>query len=183
MRTLIYKRTHEGDPDSKTGTFGIYGCMGRVRAWDFEAVIGVGGTSARPKWLVRRINWVGIGARKGRRHADGWPLVTFDHFVQYSLQGAAAPEFGCVAPHLAERLYSTNVRLLIRDLDPIEQAEVRRILARARRDADQGQHEPGQCGSPPSRRSCGSESGRNKRRLTSARSRCDAEPSRLKRRR
>ena len=42
MRTLIYKRTHPGDPDEK-GRFGICDCMGRVRAWDFEAVIGVGG--------------------------------------------------------------------------------------------------------------------------------------------
>jgi hypothetical protein len=31
MRTLIYKRTHTGDPDAN-GCFGIYDCMGRVRA-------------------------------------------------------------------------------------------------------------------------------------------------------
>jgi hypothetical protein len=38
MRTLIYKRTHTGDPDA-SGCFGIFDCMGRVRALDFDAVI------------------------------------------------------------------------------------------------------------------------------------------------
>ena len=28
MRTLIYKRTHTGDPDPKTGVFGNNDCMG-----------------------------------------------------------------------------------------------------------------------------------------------------------
>jgi hypothetical protein len=48
MRTLIYKRTHPGDPDT-TGRFGVCDCMGRVRTWDFEAVIGVGGLSHEPR--------------------------------------------------------------------------------------------------------------------------------------
>jgi len=42
MRILIYKRTHTGDPDLK-GRFGIHDCMGRVRDYDYDAVIGVGG--------------------------------------------------------------------------------------------------------------------------------------------
>ena len=53
MRTLIYKRTHPGDPDAK-GRFGIYDCMGRVRAWDFEAVIGW----AVPVWNPGRTGWM-----------------------------------------------------------------------------------------------------------------------------
>ena len=39
MRTLIYKRTHPGDPGPE-GQFGIHGCMGQVRTWGFEAVVG-----------------------------------------------------------------------------------------------------------------------------------------------
>ena len=35
MRTLIYKRTHPGDPDVD-GLFGIHDCMGQVRAWSFD---------------------------------------------------------------------------------------------------------------------------------------------------
>jgi hypothetical protein len=48
MRTLIYKRTHHGDPDP-AGRFGIHDCMGRVRTWSLEAVIGVGGIGADPE--------------------------------------------------------------------------------------------------------------------------------------
>jgi len=49
MRTLIYKRTHTGDPDAN-GCFGIYDCMGRVRALDFDAVIGIGGIGSEAQW-------------------------------------------------------------------------------------------------------------------------------------
>ena len=45
MRTLVYLRTHNGDPDEED-VFGIHDCMGQVRSWRFEAVIGVGGMSA-----------------------------------------------------------------------------------------------------------------------------------------
>jgi hypothetical protein len=44
MRTFIYKRTHQGDPDNQ-GWFGIQDCMGSLRRRDFDAVIGVGGIS------------------------------------------------------------------------------------------------------------------------------------------
>lgn len=37
MRTLIYKRTHVGDPDPG-GRFGIHDCMGQVRNRDFEVL-------------------------------------------------------------------------------------------------------------------------------------------------
>ncbi len=68
MRTLIYKRTHSGDPDH-AGWFGVNDCMGRVRAWSFEAVIGVGGTGreARREGIARNLTWVGIGRPPSRR--------------------------------------------------------------------------------------------------------------------
>ena len=47
MRVLVYKRTHLGDPGD--GVFGSSDCMGRVRGLKFNAVIGVGGASARPR--------------------------------------------------------------------------------------------------------------------------------------
>ncbi len=48
MRTLIYKRTHTGDPDAQ-GRFGIHDCMGSVREWGFQAVVGVGGRGSQAK--------------------------------------------------------------------------------------------------------------------------------------
>ncbi|WP_112487513.1 hypothetical protein [Thiomonas sp. X19] len=48
MRILTYKRTHVGDPD-EFGRFGINDCMGRVRGYRYDAVIGVGGTGWEAK--------------------------------------------------------------------------------------------------------------------------------------
>ena len=42
LRILVYKRTHVGDPDV-AGRFGINHCMGSVRGYHYDAVIGVGG--------------------------------------------------------------------------------------------------------------------------------------------
>jgi hypothetical protein len=68
MRTLIYKRTHNGDPDPETGTFGNADCMGRVRGWNFDAVIGVGGIGREPELegIAGKVTWVGIGPHKVR---------------------------------------------------------------------------------------------------------------------
>ena len=130
MRTLIYKRTHRGDPDTE-GRFGIHDCMGRVREWSFDAVIGVGGIGVKPEsqGLARKVNWVGIGSHK--RAVAGKPglIVTFDHFLLFESDGPSFPE---LAPNLANRMYSKNVRLLIDDLDPVECAEVENILALAK---------------------------------------------------
>ena len=63
---LIYKRTHNGDPD-RFGHFGINDCMGQLRARRFDAVIGVGGIGAEPKSLgiAGKVNWIGIGPIAG----------------------------------------------------------------------------------------------------------------------
>jgi hypothetical protein len=49
MRGLIYKRTHDDDPED--GVFGVYDCMTSVRSWNFDAVIGVGGIGKQPTGL------------------------------------------------------------------------------------------------------------------------------------
>ena len=134
MRTLIYKRTHNGDPDPETGEFGIYGCMGRVRAWNFDAVIGVGGLTAKPQSLVGKVNWVGIGPTRGRRRGEA-RVLTFEHFVFYDSERPTAPDLETLAPRLAERLYSQKARVVMKGLSVEEQKEVAKILARARRDA------------------------------------------------
>lgn len=129
MRTLIYKRTHPGDPD-RSGEFGVYDCMGRVRSWSFDAVIGVGGMGSEPRSyrLDGKVNWIGIGAHKRHTPNARGPLVTFDHFRFYGDRG---PDFERLAPVLAQRMYSRNVRLLMA-LSSEERAEVSRILALAK---------------------------------------------------
>ena len=57
MRTLVYKRTHSGDPDPASGVFGNNNCTRSVRGWNFDAVIGIGA-------------WVASRADMGSRQAD-----------------------------------------------------------------------------------------------------------------
>jgi hypothetical protein len=112
MRTLIYKRTHHGDPDPETGEFGCNDCMGTVRGREFDAVIGIGGIGPEPKrnGIAGKLTWIGIGARKiydsdGRRG----PRVRFDRFWY---QGEHGPLLEKTYPALARRMYDTNVRVL-----------------------------------------------------------------------
>ncbi len=65
MRVLVYKRTHNGDPDAH-GCFGAFDCMGTVRDREYDAVIGVGGIGpeAQSNGIDRQINWIGIGPHK-----------------------------------------------------------------------------------------------------------------------
>ena len=125
MRILIYKRTHKGDPD-KTGRFGIHDCMGEIRSIEFDAVIGIGGIGSEPKseGIDGKVNWIGIGSRKEQLDDRRGPLVWFDHFVLFEDKG---PDFQTIAPTLARRMYSKNIRLLL-NFTEIEQVEVGRLL-------------------------------------------------------
>ena len=80
MRTLVYKRTHNGDPDA-LGQFGIHDCMGSVRAREYDAVIGIGGIGDEPKkqGIAGKINWIGVGPQKFGK--PDRPLVTFVRFL------------------------------------------------------------------------------------------------------
>lgn len=127
MRTLIYKRTHTGDPDAN-GCFGIYDCMGRVRALDFDAVIGIGGIGSEAQWagIAGRITWVGIGAHRAVSHGRG-PQITFDQFVLFDGEGKELSE---IAPTLAKRFYLDHGPRYAFDenLSDVEKAETKRIL-------------------------------------------------------
>ena len=65
MNILIYKRTHNDDPGNE-GIFGKHDCMGRVRDYQFDAVLGIGGktTWSDSKGIALKINWIGIGPKK-----------------------------------------------------------------------------------------------------------------------
>ena len=133
MRTLIYKRTHSGDPDPTSGTFGVRDCMGKVRDRSFEAVIGCGGTGdeARSWRIAGNLTWVGIGPHRedAPPRFRGRTLVTFDHFLYYGENGRPLAE---LAPHLAAHLYGRNVRVLMDRLSAEERDEVGHILELAR---------------------------------------------------
>lgn len=131
VRVFIYKRTHRGDPD-ESGSFGIHKCMGECRSWEFDAVIGVGGlgSEARKHRIDRKVNWIGIGPHRDTIAPDGWPVITFDHFVLYNEKGAKLKDF---APQVAHRTYKNpGPRFVFSDkLNHEEQKEVRRLLKMA----------------------------------------------------
>jgi hypothetical protein len=86
--------------------------MGRVRAWPFDAGIGVGGIGPEPTayGIDRRVTWIGIGPHKARAKDPRGPLVTFDHFVLLDERGPLLRER---APRLAKRMYDRGVRALL----------------------------------------------------------------------
>lgn len=114
MRTLIYKRTHSGDPDPTVGVFGNHDCMGSVKGWRYDAVIGIGGIGPEPisEGIAGRLTWVGIGPHKVYNNPSkpDNPRVTFDHFWYLGTEG---PLLEDAYPALAKRLYEKNVRVMI----------------------------------------------------------------------
>jgi hypothetical protein len=134
MRTLIYKRTHIGDPDPKTGVFGNRDCMGSVRRWQFDAVIGIGGIGREPKshGIAGKLAWIGIAPQKFddfNRQSSRGPQLWFHHFLYL---GKGGPLLEKKYPALARRMYNKNVRVVMDDLSSEEQQEVQKILRLAR---------------------------------------------------
>lgn len=125
MRILTYKRTHTGDPGVE-GVFGVNDCMGRVRALEYDAVIGVGGIGAEPRsyQIDSKITWVGVSPRK---RMGQWlsPLVTFDQFVLFD---AGGPALESLAPNLAKRMYEGRVRYLLSGYTSAEQMDADGIV-------------------------------------------------------
>ena len=103
MNTLVYKRTHRGDP-CEEGIFGCNNCMRSVRCRSFDAVIGVGGKSQWPReqGIARKLNWIGRNARKSGLAEDGFPTIVFDWFVLWNEEG---PDFKGLAPRLYEYMF------------------------------------------------------------------------------
>ncbi len=132
MRVLVYKRTHTGDPDEKTGTFGCNCCMGAVRGWDFEAVIGVGGIGEAPvkHGIAGKVTWIGIGPHHVPVKDTRAPGVQFDHFKLFDAKG---PDFRELAPKLATRMYEGGIRVVLHDLSDAERAEVADLLKLAKK--------------------------------------------------
>lgn len=129
MRTLIYKRTHTGDPTPE-GIFGLSDCMGSVRAREYDAVIGVGGLSAEPQacGIAGRITWVGVGAHRGESIPVGYrgPIVEFDGFKLFDEVGSMLVD---VAPALAQHLFGVHRRVVMSDgLGDVMQHEIAEIL-------------------------------------------------------
>lgn len=127
-RVLIYKRNHTGDPDSN-GTFGCDDCMGKIRGYRYDAVIGIGVSRPWPEFegIADRITWVGVGPRRvGTHKARAAPVIRFD---RWHVSDAKGKDLRSFAPRLAEYFYSKHRRYFFSDglSDEIQQ-DIERIL-------------------------------------------------------
>lgn len=143
LKILVYKRTHTGDPDHRR-RFGINACMGSVRGFAYDAVIGVGGLSGWPKELgiAGKVTWVGRNPRKLPNPIDSrGPLVTFAP-RDFRLMDEAGPRLEDVAPALAERLYGAKARFIFRALDGDAYRQAAGLVRAVLDDADFGSVRP-----------------------------------------
>jgi hypothetical protein len=107
MNTLIYKRTHTGDPD-KSRVFGCRDCMGRVRSRNFNAVIGIG--SRRPDHgdedIAFKINWIGLNPTKTkpRKRKYRGPSLEFKP-ASFRLWDNIGPDLKTYAPRLFKYMF------------------------------------------------------------------------------
>lgn len=105
LRTWIYKRSHCGDPNPRTGIFGCGDCGHSQRGRQYDNVIGVWGSSnwEADKQKATKLSWVGIKAHRLEKNTvkeleplfkkwwkpeEGqWtseaPLLAFEHFLYY----------------------------------------------------------------------------------------------------
>ncbi|WP_205897614.1 hypothetical protein [Pseudomonas savastanoi] len=115
-----------GDPD-RSGTFGIHGCMGSVRDWEFDAVIGIGGIGSEPQshGIAGRVTWAGRKPKKRHSLSGVGMLVTFEAFTLLDSKGPLLSE---IAPNLARRMYEGRVRTLLDSYSIDEQAEAEHVI-------------------------------------------------------
>lgn len=118
-RILVYRRTHTGDPN-KDGRFGCNNCMGRVRDWGYDAVIGIGGKSPDKGYegITEKITWIGIGpkpedpAQEDKDRVMQWDEVfgitkiyTFDKFALFDESGPSLKKY---APNLYQYMFDDH---------------------------------------------------------------------------
>jgi hypothetical protein len=110
MNTLIYKRTHTGDPN-EAGIFGCRDCMGGIRNRNIGAVIGIGGM--RPdhghEEIALKINWIGINPIISKPHKPSFrgPSLTFEPAF-FRLWDSKGPDLKIHAPKLFKYLFKES---------------------------------------------------------------------------
>jgi hypothetical protein len=129
MVTLVYKMTHKGDPDSDLGCWGVEDCMGQVRSFKFDAVIGVGGRSWWTNQTSRagEIIWIGLGPQQKSIRGKRGPDVRFAHFRYFGEGELPLRKF---APTLDKAMHKCRFRLY--RFSQTEQREIERILELAK---------------------------------------------------
>jgi hypothetical protein len=129
MATLVYKMTHKGDPDSNLGFWGVEDCMGQVRGYEFDAVIGIGGRSWWTNQTSRtgEIVWIGLGPEIVAQGKRG-PVLRFAHF-RYFQEGELM--LRKIAPNLVKA--TQNCRFRLYGFTQIQEQEIAKICKLAKK--------------------------------------------------
>jgi hypothetical protein len=130
MPTLVYKMTHGGDPDSDLGFWGVEDCMGQVRGYSFDAVIGIGGRSWWKNQVSRAgdVVWIGLDPQQIAVRGKRGPVVRFAHFRWFD-EGEL--KFRNIAPKLHRAMHWS--RFMLYGFNEAEEEEISRLLKLARR--------------------------------------------------
>lgn len=152
-KILVYRRTHTGDPDNEHKVFGYHDCMGSVRDWPYDAVIGIGGKHPWPEdtGIKEKVTWVGITPNKeppaatDRDRMKGpdfvdfrGDLVTFEQFYLYDEKGPSVKEeYPAIYRYMFEEGKIPRAAILAEnETDKERQAvysQLRDIISRAKR--------------------------------------------------
>lgn len=99
-KVLIYKMTHEGDPNDEDQIWGETNCMGKVRTFGFDIVIGIGGHGDLPKkqGIAGRVIWIG---RQPKQINSTWPYPVIQ-FGTMRYLGSSGPLLSRMSPNLAK---------------------------------------------------------------------------------
>jgi hypothetical protein len=102
--------------------------MGQVRAFPFDAVIGIGGRSWWTNEIKRtgEVVWIGLDPQQMPVRGKRGPKVRFTHFRYF---GEGELMLSQIAPRLDRSMHSRRFRLY--DFSRIEEEEIERILALA----------------------------------------------------
>jgi len=108
-KVLVYKMTHEGDPNDENQIWGETNCMGHVRSYGFEIVIGIGGHGDLPKkqGIAGRVIWIG---HKPKQIYSMWshPVI---HFETMNYFGSKGPLLSKIAPNLARVMLKARFKM------------------------------------------------------------------------
>ena len=139
---LVYRRTHTGDPN-KNGVFGCHDCMGVVRNYPYNAVIGIGGSKPDPGYggIKERVTWIGICPNRANPTNEdrdlmklenpkfndfGGQLVTFKRFLLLDNDGPLVHD---ISPKLYKYMFENHrIPRFAKNFSPEIYDELKNIL-------------------------------------------------------
>src|SRR5690606_8213165 len=93
-----------------------------------EAVIGIGGISAKQYKIDKKISWVGIYPIKINCNSLKGPIIIFKYLIDYGTEGKLVEE---IAPLLYKRFFKGRARLLSSGMSKEENMEAQKIITYA----------------------------------------------------